>query len=76
MEVYYSLEKQNNPTVVALGFFDGMHLGHQRIISKTMEYGSDGLKTCVLTFSQSPRSVVENREINLLMTPQQKLSAM
>ena len=75
MEVYYSLERQNKPTAVALGFFDGMHLGHQKVISKTIEYGGSGLKTCVLTFAQSPRSIVENRTIDLLMGPRQKLSA-
>lgn len=75
MEVYYSLEKQYKPTVVALGFFDGMHLGHQKIISKTIEYGKDNkFTTCVLTFSQCPRSVVENCTVDLIMTPEQKLS--
>ena len=75
MEIYYSLIKQNRPTAVALGFFDGMHKGHQKIISKTVEYSKNGLTACVLTFSQSPRSVVENHKVDLLMMPRQKLAA-
>lgn len=75
MEVYYSLERQSEPTAIALGFFDGMHRGHQKIISKTAEYSGINLKTCVLTFAQSPGAIVENRTIELLMTPEQKLSA-
>ena len=75
MKVYYSLEKQDNATSVALGFFDGMHRGHQKVISRAVEYGQNNLKTCVLTFAQNPRSVVENYAVQLLMTPEQKLSA-
>lgn len=40
---------------VALGFFDGIHLGHRLIIQKTVEAArSRGLKATVLTFSDFP----------------------
>ncbi|MBS4784811.1 MAG: riboflavin biosynthesis protein RibF [Clostridiales bacterium] len=39
-------------TVVALGFFDGIHRGHTRVIGGAVEYGvAHGLTPCVFTFS-------------------------
>ena len=39
MRVFNSLEEINNiePTVVALGNFDGIHKGHQEIINRTVK---------------------------------------
>lgn len=39
------------PTAVALGFFDGVHLGHAKVIEAA---ASKGLRTAVVTFSDSP----------------------
>jgi riboflavin kinase/FMN adenylyltransferase len=36
---------------VALGIFDGVHLGHKRVIDKALAYKEHGLKTAVFTFS-------------------------
>ncbi len=44
-----AIPKQN--TAVALGFFDGVHRGHARVIQKILDSRSDTLKT-VLTFSK------------------------
>lgn len=76
MEVYYNLEKSEHKTAVALGFFDGVHIAHQRIIEKTVRCAYSGLKPCVLTFSQNPRSVVENKKLDLITTNEQKLKIM
>lgn len=48
-----------NNTVIALGFFDGVHLGHRAIILKTKERAriNDG-RSLVLTFDKHPLSVV------------------
>ncbi|MBO4243331.1 MAG: riboflavin biosynthesis protein RibF [Clostridiales bacterium] len=41
---------------VALGFFDGMHLGHQDIIRKMVKFAkSNGLRSTVQTFSGFPK---------------------
>ena len=41
--------------VIALGFFDGVHLGHGALLSKTAETASAlGLTPAVMTFDRSP----------------------
>ena len=42
-------------TVIALGFFDGVHLGHGDLLSRTAEAASrEGLRAMALTFDRSP----------------------
>ena len=63
MIVFERLEDINNiePTVVALGNFDGIHKGHQEIISRTVkEADAAGLKSAVFTFSNHTSSVLKN----------------
>ena len=59
MIVFERLEDIVNiePTVVALGNFDGIHKGHQEIIGRTVkEAEAAGLKSAVFTFSNHPLS--------------------
>lgn len=76
MKIYYNLEKSENPKAIALGFFDGVHIAHQKIIEKTVNYSKKGLMPCVLTFSQNPRSIVENIKLDLITTNEQKIEIM
>lgn len=76
VELHKTLVNQKKPTAVALGFFDGVHLGHQKILSKTVEYLKFGVKPCVFTFFQNPRSVIEVQKIEYLTTPDEKVEAM
>lgn len=41
-------------TAAAIGKFDGIHLGHRKILQDIMEKKQQGLKTCVFTFDPSP----------------------
>ena len=45
------------PTAVVLGKFDGVHIGHQLLITKLLEQKKKGLKTVVFTFDKSPASL-------------------
>jgi len=57
------------PTVLTLGVFDGLHLGHQLIMQTVVERAhAIGALPTVLTFEPHPRAVGHNREghINLL----------
>ena len=73
MQIFSSLFQEQQDTAVALGFFDGVHRGHRRVISAAAESGF--LPVC-LTFSESPKSVISGRENPALMTPADKLAAL
>lgn len=61
------------PIAVALGYFDGVHIGHQKVIETVKQLGEDkGLATAVMTFDPHP-SVILNKHIKhvRLLTPLQ-----
>ncbi|MCQ2546004.1 MAG: bifunctional riboflavin kinase/FAD synthetase [Clostridia bacterium] len=65
MKIFNSLEEINNiePTVVALGNFDGIHRGHQEIINRSVkEAAAAGLKSGVFTFSNHTSTILKNVE--------------
>lgn len=67
MRVHTDLKdfKANNP-VVTTGTFDGVHLGHQKVITRLKEIASKlGGETVLFTFSPHPRLVVSKTEMNL-----------
>ena len=61
MIIYESLEdvKKIGETAVALGNFDGVHLGHQKLIKKMVDCAkSRRLKSLVFTFSNHPKDLL------------------
>ena len=58
----------NSVTAVALGTFDGIHIGHQSIINKAIELaGSVGGTSVVFSFSNHPLSVLAPERAPLLI---------
>lgn len=50
-------------TVLIMGYFDGVHEGHQKVISKGVKIAKEkGLKSVLLTFDRSPREVYQNEK--------------
>lgn len=66
--------KSKRQTVVTLGTFDGVHLGHQKIIARLIDASKkDNLENVILTFFPHPRMVLKKEEdISLLNTIQEK----
>ncbi len=65
MVVFNSLEeiKGIEPCCVALGNFDGVHVGHQELISKAVEKAKAcGLRSGVFTFSTHPKNIIPNKK--------------
>jgi riboflavin kinase/FMN adenylyltransferase len=59
---------------VALGIFDGVHLGHQSIIKAAQQEALDrGLKSVILTFENHPRSLTINNSPSLITDFQTRL---
>lgn len=64
--------KEKNPTAVALGFFDGVHLGHQKVISQAVNCKKQGLVPTVFTFLDMPSAKIKERSPVLLTTNSDK----
>jgi riboflavin kinase/FMN adenylyltransferase len=57
-------------TAVAIGVFDGVHIGHQALLRRTMETAREmGLKSAVLTFHPHPACVVAPDRAPRLLYP-------
>lgn len=58
------------PSVVSIGFFDGVHRGHQTIIERAVRTARDrGVRSVVVTFDRHPMEVVNpGSQPPLLMT--------
>lgn len=53
--------------VIALGFFDGVHLGHQALMRRTVERASEyGVRPSVISFDAHPDTFVRDVEVPLL----------
>lgn len=63
------------PCVVTIGFFDGVHKGHQFLIRQVRRYSEAyGLPSALITFSHAPRQVVQpGYTPELLTTPEEKI---
>lgn len=60
MEIYDWKEiKDQKPTAVALGFFDGIHLGHKALIDEMINIAKKrNFESCLVTFRQHPLTLV------------------
>jgi len=55
---------------VAIGFFDGIHLGHQKVINHVSRYAKENrAKSMVITFDKSPKVVLGNVPNEGCLTP-------
>jgi riboflavin kinase / FMN adenylyltransferase len=62
-------ELGSGPRAVALGTFDGVHLGHRRVIETLLEAGPE---PTVVTFDPHPRTALGNR-VDLLLPLERRL---
>jgi riboflavin kinase/FMN adenylyltransferase len=60
------------PQVLAIGDFDGVHLGHQEVIKRAMERArSLSMAASIMTFHPHPREVLGQCKYTSLLTPVQ-----
>ncbi len=78
MKVFDNLKDvhKDSNTVLTLGTFDGVHLGHKKIIDKMVELSvKNNCRNLLITFYPHPRKVVSKNgdEIKLLTIKEEKL---
>ena len=68
--------KSSRKSIITIGTFDGVHLGHKKIITRLLKSAlSENLESTIITFSQHPRSVLQtNNPISLLNTNEEKIN--
>ncbi len=62
----------DEPTVVTIGKFDGMHKGHEAIFNRMLEYRGQGLKLVVFTFDMPVSAVIKGGKSKVLTTRAEK----
>ena len=76
MEVYKSISSYHNniPSVVTIGTFDGVHLGHRAILTQIVDAAEkDGLESILLTFFPHPRMVLQkDSSVKLIHTIEER----
>lgn len=77
LNIFHSINEFSSPkkTILTLGTFDGVHIGHKKILDKVINSTENSkYESIVLTFFPHPRMVLqENSEIKLLNTIEEKI---
>jgi len=75
MKVIFDPEEPiQNSTSATIGNFDGVHIGHKKILSAIKEEAKEqGLSSCVITFHPHPQKVLQNIDIPLLSPIRERL---
>ncbi|WP_026896836.1 bifunctional riboflavin kinase/FAD synthetase [Daejeonella oryzae] len=77
MKIYHHIDEFTplNRAIVTIGTFDGVHVGHQKIINRLCEVArTNGGESVILTFFPHPRMILhpEDENIKLISTIQEK----
>ena len=60
-------------TVIALGFFDGVHIGHGELLKMAVRRAQEkNCRSAAFTFDRSPREFVTGQSVPLLTTSEQR----
>ena len=78
MKIYNSINsfQSTKKTIITIGTFDGVHIGHQKIVEKLIENAKNrNAESAILTFFPHPRMVLQDQtEIRLLNTIDERIS--
>ncbi|MBR0423394.1 MAG: FAD synthetase family protein [Clostridia bacterium] len=57
---------------MALGYFDGIHIGHKKVILETVKLKSQNLTPTVFTFNKNPKMIISKIPENNIFTKKEK----
>ena len=67
------IRKQKNPVVACIGYFDGMHKGHQALVNATLEKAKElGVESGLITFDPDPWVTLRDAKDVKHITPLQQ----
>ena len=77
MKIITRLDELNitDKTAIAIGKFDGIHLGHKNLLKLILDQKQDGLKATVFTFEPSPEEFFVGHPVKQLFTRNEKRKA-
>ena len=61
------------PTVISLGKFDGIHRGHELLLEQLLKKKKEGLATVIFTFDIPPKKKLEEEDVKVLTTNEEKM---
>lgn len=76
MKVFYSIEDIQNieETGIALGNFDGIHIGHRKLIKNAVDScHKEGFASVVFTFRNHPKNLAEAKKVRQIMSWDEKV---
>lgn len=80
MEIVEGIENYHPdaPTCVTVGTFDGLHVGHRKIIRELVQIAeNEGLRSVVITFDPHPRQVLaKGAVVRFVLTREEKVELM
>ena len=65
----------SHKSVVTIGKFDGIHLGHQKLFERVLAQKEKGLTAVIFTFNPAPEAFFSGKEMQELMSREEKLAA-
>lgn len=72
----YREQRREHPLIVAIGVFDGFHLGHRAIVREATRARRPGERTAVLTFREHPKKFLRpGSEPPLIFTLEERINA-
>ncbi len=77
MQIITRLNELNidSKTAIAMGKFDGIHLGHKKLLNLILDQKIDDLKAVVFTFEPSPEEFFVGHTVKQLFTKEEKRKA-
>ena len=73
-----ALDEESKNNYIALGSFDGLHLGHLSLVRKVKSLAEEnGGRAIVFTFKNHPRTFINiNNKVELIMTNEEKINVL